>query len=86
MSVTKAIRKARKNHRCDSCGSSIKAGEAYLTHTALAGDDYYDDARDRDTFKPANCPIRINECAECATRYGRADLLTEPTTTTGAPQ
>jgi hypothetical protein len=74
MSVT-ARRKARKVHRCDSCRSSIQPGEAYLTWTALAGDDYYDEALDRDTLKPANCPIRLKECARCATRYGREDLL-----------
>jgi len=68
-------RKARKAHRCDSCRSIIEAGEAYLTHTALAGDDYYHDALDRDTLKPANCPIRLKECADCATRYRRAELL-----------
>lgn len=68
-------RKARKAHRCDGCRSSIQAGEAYLTHTALAGDDYYHDALDRDTLKPANCPIRLKECADCATRYRRAELL-----------
>jgi hypothetical protein len=75
VSVTKAVRKARKDHWCDSCRQAIKAGEPYLTHTALAGDDYYHDALDRDTFKPANCPIRIKECARCATRYDRGNLL-----------
>ena len=77
MSVTKVVRKARKAHHCDGCWGQIQPGEAYLTHTALAGDDYYEDARDRETFKPAKCPIRTKECAECATRYGRGDLISE---------
>ena len=75
MSVTKVIRKARKAHRCDVCRGRIHPGDSYLTHTALAGDDYYHDALDRETLKPANCPIRLNECAECAIRCGRGPLL-----------
>jgi len=77
MSVTKAVRKARKDHRCDGCTSAsrIMAGEPYLIHTALRGDEYYDDTFNRDTLKPARYPIRFKECARCATRYGRGDLL-----------
>lgn len=75
MSVTKAVRKARKVHRCDGCAGQIQPGDAYLTHTALGGDDYYHDALDRDTLKPANCPIRTKECAGCANRYGRGEIL-----------
>lgn len=79
MSVTKPVRKARKAHRCDGCGRAgkIQPGDAYLTHTALAGDDYYHDALDRDTLKPLNQPVRFKECAECATRYGRAALFSQ---------
>lgn len=84
MSVT-IRRKACKAHRCDSCRGHIQPGDSYLTHTALAGDDYYHDALDRDTLKPANCPIRIKECSKCATRYGRAAEIEAPATnhTTG---
>ena len=74
MSVTQG-QKARKAHRCDGCSGQIRPGDVYLTHTALAGDDYYHGALDRDTLKPANTPIRTKECAECATRYGREELL-----------
>jgi hypothetical protein len=79
VSVTRVVRKARKDHRCDGCtsGSRILTGEPYLTHTALAGDEYYDDTFNRDTLKPARYPIRFKECARCATRYGRGGLLEE---------
>ena len=70
-----AARKARKAHRCDSCRITIDPGSTYLTHTALAGDDYYEDTYDTATMKPAKRPIRFNECADCATRYGRGDLI-----------
>jgi len=51
------------------------AGEPYLIHTALRGDEYYDDTYNSETMKPARYPIRFRECARCATRYGRGDLL-----------
>ena len=76
--ITQVVRKARKAHACDGCRGPIRPGDAYLTHTALAGDDYYHDALDRDTLKPANCPIRTKECGSCATRYGRGSMFTEP--------
>ena len=75
MTVTRAIRKARKAHRCDGCSGQIQPGAAYLTHTALGGDDYYREALDRHTLKPANTPIRTKECADCAGRYGRGEIL-----------
>ncbi|WNM64576.1 hypothetical protein SEA_MIDNIGHTRAIN_89 [Arthrobacter phage MidnightRain] len=75
MSVTKVVRKARKAHRCTSCRERIEPGDAYLTHTALRGDEYYDDTINRDTLKPARYPIRFKECGKCATRYGRAEML-----------
>jgi len=74
VSVTRS-HKARKLHVCDGCWGQIQPGESYLTHTALGGDDYYHEALDRYTLKPANCPIRIKECAKCATRYDRGELL-----------
>ncbi|UUG70039.1 hypothetical protein SEA_ZUCKER_80 [Arthrobacter phage Zucker] len=85
MSVTKLIRKARKVHPCDVCWAQIQPGDSYLTHTALAGDDYYHDALDRNTLKPAKQPIRIKECAECATRYGRAEMLAPTETNEAVP-
>lgn len=75
MSVIKVVRKARKKHHCDSCRSPIEPGSTYLTHTALAGDDYYEDALDSCTLQPAKQPIRSKECGECATRYGRGELI-----------
>lgn len=71
MSVT-VRRKARKAHRCDSCGTGgkIQPGDVYLTHTSLAGDEFgYHE------YGSGNRPRRSNECGECATRYGRAGLL-----------
>lgn len=77
MSVT-VCRKSRKARRCDGCdrAGKIQPGDLYLTHTALRGDDTYHDALDRRTLKPANRPQRYAECAECATRSGRCELLT----------
>lgn len=78
MSVTKVIRKARKEHFCYGCRTPIQPGESYLTHTALRGDEFgYHEYLDRDTLKPLNQPNRIKECARCATSCGRGDLLAE---------
>ena len=88
MSVT-ARRKSRKVRRCDGCdrAGKIQPGDFYLTHTALRGDDLYHDALDRRTLKPANRPLRYAECAECATRYGRGELLApSPTSPKGTEQ
>jgi hypothetical protein len=75
LSVPKVIRKV---HWCGSCDGRIQPGEAYLTHTSLAGDEFgYHEWLDRDTLKPVNQPHRTKECAGCATRYGRGDLLGE---------
>jgi len=69
VSVTRVIRKARKAHRCDGCDrpGKIRPGDAYLSHTYLSGDDLYHDYSDR--------PQRFAECADCAGRYGRGELL-----------
>jgi hypothetical protein len=75
-------RKARKVHRCDGCARSqkIQPGDVYLTHTALAGDEFgYHE------YGEGNRPQRYAECADCATTFGRAELLEAPATnhTTG---
>ena len=75
MTVTKVVRKARKARRCDGCdrAGKIQPGDAYLTHTALRGDEFgYGDFghNGRKTR-----PQRSAECAECAYRYGRGPLL-----------
>lgn len=86
MSVTKVIRKARRAHCCDSCDGKIQPGDSYLTHTALRGDEFgYHEWLDRDTLKPVNQPYRLKECARCATRYGRADLLAQSENTEAVP-
>lgn len=69
MSVTKAIRKARKKHWCGSCDGQIQPGESYLTHTAFPSDEVH--------YWVSQVPMRIAECAKCASRYGRGDLLGE---------
>ena len=76
MSVTKR-RKARKAHRCDGCdrAGKIQPGDIYLTHTALAGDEFgYHE------YGNGGRPQRYAECSECATRYGRRELLNDETT------
>jgi hypothetical protein len=63
-------RVARKSHSCPSCDEwrIIKRGDVYLEHTEFPGGDAgYADA--------AGHPVRMPECADCATRYGRAHLL-----------
>jgi len=80
MSVTRAIRKARKAHRCDGCGGRINPGESYLTHTALAGDEFgYHEYGD------GTQPGRTKECAGCATRYDRGHLLASTETIEAVP-
>lgn len=70
MTTTARRRVARKPHPC-SWGDcrTITPGEVYIEHTEYPGGDYTEYA---DT---AGHPVRIAECADCATRYGRADVL-----------
>lgn len=58
-------RVARKRHpACGGYCPSIQPGDVYLEHTAFPGDEM------------GNTGFwRIRECAACATRYGREELL-----------
>lgn len=58
-----------------SCGGycpTIQPGQVYLEHTEFPGGD-------AGYATAAGHPVRLAECADCATRYGRAHLL-NPTT------
>lgn len=67
MTTTARRRVARRPRTCGS-GHPIPAGAAYLLWTEFPGGEAgYADA--------AGHPVQMSECAECATRYGRADLL-----------
>ena len=62
--------KSRKVRKCPGCRTpgKIQPGDYYLMHTEFPGGDAgYADA--------AGHPVRMAECAECATRYGRADEI-----------
>ncbi len=73
MSTTRR-RVARKQHpACGGYCPPIEVGDVYLEHIAFPGED---------AMGGATSPWRIRECAACATRYGRAELLTSPDTTT----
>ncbi len=62
-------RVARKSHHaCGGYCPRIQPGDVYLEHVAFPGEDAMDDATQ---------PWRIRECAACATRYGRAHLLSK---------
>jgi hypothetical protein len=61
---------ARRYHRC-GCGYWIGPGERYLEHVASP----YHDIHSNPHW------WRLAECAMCATRYGRAQLLTTPIAT-----
>ena len=69
MSVTKVVRKARKAHRCDGCDrpGKIQPGDAYLASTLFPSDDAHSWVK--------QVPMRFAECAECAHRYGRGEIL-----------
>jgi hypothetical protein len=66
MSVRRRV--ARKSHYC-SPGCSIEPGDVYLVHTTFPRLD------DLGYATAAGHPVRFAECAYCATRYGRAELL-----------
>lgn len=70
MSGTVRRRVARKSHGC-SWGRcrTIAPGETYLVHTA------YPNGDDAGWAEAVGHPVRIAECSDCATRYGRGDLL-----------
>jgi hypothetical protein len=65
-----AVRRvAKKYHRCNSCDhTAIKPGQPYLSGVVFPGHDLI----------PTDVPLRLSECASCATRYGRAHLLESP--------
>lgn len=64
--TTTRRRVARKAHPgCGGYCPTIQPGDVYLEHVAFPGDD---------TLNNTGF-WRIRECAACATRYGRADLL-----------
>lgn len=73
---TRVVRRvARTPKRCSEtwlfAGHPIKPGEVYLEWTEFPGGEAgYADS--------AGHPVRMAECADCATRYGRADLLRPP--------
>lgn len=62
-------RRARKRHYCGGCArNAIRPGDIYLMHTEFpGGESGYADAAER--------PVRMAECASCADRYERTDLL-----------
>lgn len=63
-------RRISRRLRFCSCGLSIDPGEPYLSHVAPP----YDDATYSDRWE------RIDECPECAERYGRGHLINPPET------
>lgn len=74
MSMTRTTRRvARKRHRCGVEGwryqcRVIQPGEVYLEHVSAPG---HEDIGNTHW-------LRCRECSDCATRYGRANLLGAP--------
>jgi hypothetical protein len=66
---TTAARRARKARRCDGCGrpGKIQPGDTYLAGTIFPSDDAFHYVK--------RVPARLAECAECAYRYGRGELI-----------
>lgn len=59
-------RKARLRHRCETCLRGILPGSIHLLHVAFPGHEY---------AAQNGQPEQVRECAECATKYGRGQLL-----------
>jgi len=64
---TTVARTAKINRRCGSCSARIEPGVRYLVHTCAPGGDLGFAGWER-----------YGECPDCAARYGRADMLTQP--------
>ncbi|WP_026931200.1 hypothetical protein [Glycomyces tenuis] len=66
---------ARKRHYCNGCGTTaIAPGQPYLSGTVFPGHDLIQ----------TTIPLRLAECGDCATRYGRAHLLGDASETIAA--
>lgn len=64
--MTAVRRVARKRRYCNGCDRrSIAPGQSYLSGTVFPGHD----------ANTTPVPMRLAECADCATRYGRSHLL-----------
>ncbi|MFJ8815455.1 hypothetical protein [Amycolatopsis thermoflava] len=57
--------RARKERRCSDCRRTIAVGEVYVRHVASPNDP---DVGNEGWW-------RLNECADCARRCGRGDLI-----------
>ena len=68
----RTVRRVARRGRAASCGHAVPAGAVYLVHTAFPGGD------DAGYASTAGHPVQLDECGDCATRYGRADLLVAP--------
>lgn len=66
------VRTARRAYYCGGCakGTAIQPGDRHLEHTEYpGGESGYADS--------AGHPVRMRECAPCAHKCGRGDLLDE---------
>lgn len=71
--IRTTARTACKAHRCDSCLASIPSSHHHLVHTI---------SPDHDDIGNVGWQTS-RECADCAIRYGRGDLLSTGTTSSG---
>ena len=70
--MTTAARTARRVYYCGGCasGNAIQPGDRHLEHTEFpGGESGFADS--------AGHPVRMRECARCAHRCGRGELLDE---------
>lgn len=75
MTATMRARRARKRHRCTGgYGHDIQPGAIYVVHTQYPGNS------DSTYANAAGYPVRLNECRDCARRYGRGHLIVESET------